>query len=86
MNFDKEFKSDKKLCVFSVGWGGGGGGGGAGVETKTVKTVNLIVKCGKIQKCNYLHNVEHVVRSTFRNMLITFKHIPFNSNFELSSQ
>ena len=30
------------------------------------------VKCGKIQKSNHLHTVEHVVQSTFQNMLITF--------------
>ena len=60
------------MCV----WGGGGGGaagrgcGGACVETKTVSCQT--VKCSKIQKCNYLHNVEHAVQSTFQNMLITF--------------
>ena len=33
---------------------------------------NQNVKCGKIQKSNHLHTVEHVVQSTFQNMLITF--------------
>ena len=37
-----------------------------------------------MQKSNHLHNVEHVVRSTFRIMLITFKHKPYNSNFEFT--
>ena len=45
------------------------GGGGARVETKTVCQT---VKCGKIQKCNYLHNLGHVVQSTFQNILISF--------------
>ena len=31
------------------------------------------VKCGKIQKSKHLHTVEHVVQSTFQNMLITFE-------------
>ena len=37
-------------------------------------------------KSNYLHNVENVVQSTFQNVLITFKHRPYNSYFEFSSK
>ena len=67
MNFDKEAKFDK--TNFGEGGGGGGGGGRPGTETKTVcQTVSNEV----IQKCNYLHSVEHVVQSTFQNTLISF--------------
>ena len=60
MNFDKEAISDKKNL---------GKGAGASTETKTVcQTVSNDV----IQKCNYLHNVEHVAQSTFQNTLISF--------------
>ena len=45
-------------------------GKGGGTETKTVcQTVSNEVK---YKKCNYLHNVEHVVQPTFQNKLITF--------------
>ena len=37
------------------------------------KTVSQTVKRGKRQNSNYLHNVKHVVQSTFQNMCITFK-------------
>ena len=44
--------------------------GGGGTDNKTVcQTVSAEVK---YKKCNYLHNVEHVVKSTLRNVLITF--------------
>ena len=60
MNFDKVAKSDKKKF----------GGKAGGTETKTVcQTVSNEVK---YKKCNYLHNVEHVVQSIFQNKLITF--------------
>ena len=49
----------------------GGGGGGGGAETIAV-CQKQNVKCGKIQKSNHLHTVEHVVQSTFQNMLKTF--------------
>ena len=58
MNFDKEAKSDKKF-----GERGGGGGGGGG---------RRVLKPKQYDKCNYLHNVEHVVQSTFQNTLISF--------------
>ena len=62
MNFNKEATSDKKKF---------GEGGGGGTETKTVcQTVSNEVNT-KI-KYNNLHNVEHVVQSTFQNMLISF--------------
>ena len=77
MNFDKESKSEKtkivglKVCgcglEVGVGWRGGGGGN---AETKTV---NQTVKRGKIQNSNHLHNVGHVILSTFQNMRITVK-------------
>ena len=71
MNFDKESYSDFFLLLLL-----GGGGGGGGAETKTVcQTVSNDVK---YKKCNYLQNVEHVVQSTFQNMLITFKHKPYS--------
>ena len=58
MNFDKEAKSDKKKIGERKG----------GTETKTVcQTMSNEV----IQK-NYLHNVAHVVQSTFQNTVITF--------------
>ena len=46
------------VCV----WGGGGRGD---TESKTVKQT---VKRGKIQTNNRLHNVKHVVQSTFQNI------------------
>ena len=57
--------------------GGGGGGGGertgcgrlACVETKQFARLSNEVK---YEKSNYIHNVEHVVQSTFQNMLTTF--------------
>ena len=67
MNLDKEeSKFEKKcLCVFVCVSVCGGEGGGR-TDTKTVcKTVSLEVKC---RKNNYLHNVEHVVKLTFRNL------------------
>ena len=61
MNFDKEAKSDKNNF---------GEGGGRGTETKTVcQTVSNEVNT---KKCNYLHNLEHVVQSTFQKTLISF--------------
>ena len=70
MNFDKESISKKKKKKKK--WGGGGGGGGGGgwrgggnIETKTVSQA---VKRGKRQKRNHLHNVKHVVQSTFQNV------------------
>ena len=47
------------------GGGGEGGGGGGNIETKTVSQT---VKKGKRQNRNHLHNVKHVVQSTFQNM------------------
>ena len=55
-------KRNLKKC-----WGEGGEGWGA--ETKTVCQM---MKWGKTQKSNYLHNVEDVIQPTFWNMLITF--------------
>ena len=42
-------------------------GGGGGTETKTVcqSASNEV----NTKKCNYLHNVENVVQSTFQNTL-----------------
>ena len=37
-----------------------------------------------MQTSNHLHNVEHVVQSAFRIMLIIFKHKPYHSHFELT--
>ena len=54
MEFDKEFKSEKKKYEFE----GGGGGGGGNIETKTVSQT---VKRDKIQNSNHLHNVKRVV-------------------------
>ena len=63
MNFDKVAKSDKK------NWGRGGGG----TETKTVLGGGGgALKPKQYAKCNYLHNVEYVVQSTFQNTLISF--------------
>ena len=52
------------------GWVGGGRGvgregGRSGGNTET-KTVSQTVKRGKIQNSNHLHNVKHVVQSTFQ--------------------
>ena len=58
MNFDKESKSEKQNV-----WKGGGGGGGGGAKIN--KTVSQIVKRGKIQNSNHLHDVKYVVQSTF---------------------
>ena len=74
MNFDKETKSEFFFFFFFFG-GGGGGGGGGGEE-----------KCSKIQKSNHLHTVEHVVQSTFQNMLITFYAQTLQLLFEFSSK
>ena len=67
MNFDKDSKSEKKKNVgLKVGGGGGEGkGGGGNIETKPVSQT---VKRGKRQNRNHLHNVKHVVQSTFQNM------------------
>ena len=43
-------------------WGGGGGGN---FETRTVSQT---VKRGKRQNRNHLHDLKHVVQSTFQNM------------------
>ena len=40
-------------------------GGGGNIETKTV---SQSVKRGQRQNSNNLHNVKHVVQSTFQNM------------------
>ena len=66
MNFDKgEAKFEKKcLCVCVCVWRGGEGGH---IDTKTAcQTVSVEVK-------HRIHNVEHVVNSTFLNLK--------NSNF-----
>ena len=57
MNFDKEYKSEKKTkCEIECGgWGG----------SKT-KTVIQTVKRGKIQ--NHIHNEKHVVNKHFKNV------------------
>ena len=65
MNFNKESKSEAKRKTCGVEGGGGGGGGGG--EGTVSKTVNQAVKRGKIQNSNNLHNVKHVVQSTFQN-------------------
>ena len=59
----REAQSDKKKLG-----GGGGGGGGGGAALKPKQYARLC----QIQKCNYLHNVEHVVQSSFQNTLISF--------------
>ena len=61
MNFDKEAKADKKQF---------GEGGGGALKPKQQTASNEVNT--KMQKCNYLHNVEHVVQSTFQNTLISF--------------
>ena len=71
MKFDNP-KSEKKKNIFFVEvegvcvcvGGGGGGGGRGGTETKTVSQT---VKTGIIQNSNHLHDVKHVVQSTFQN-------------------
>ena len=62
MNFDKEAKSDKK----NLGKGEVGGG------TETITVCQTVSNEVNTKKCNYLHNVENVVQSTFQNTLITF--------------
>ena len=64
MNFNKEATSDKKK-----NWGKGGGGGGGALKSKQYAR---LCQMRLIQKYNNLHNVEHVVQSTFQNMLISF--------------
>ena len=49
-----------------------GGGGRVRGNTES-KTVSQTVKRGNIQNSNHLHNVKHVVKSTFQNMLINFQ-------------
>ena len=68
------------LIIFFFFWGGGGTGD-ALIPTQYAR-LSTEVKY-KNATNNYLHNVEHVVLSTFRNMLITFEHKPCDSNFEL---
>ena len=58
MNFDKEAKSDKKNF-------GEGRGGGRALKPKQQTVSNEV-------NTKMLHNVEHVVQSTFQNMLISF--------------
>ena len=72
MKFDEESKSEKKKNGGVEGGGGGGGGGGEGGGNIETKTVSQTVKRGKRQNRNHLHNVNHVVQSTFQNMCITF--------------
>ena len=64
MNFDKEPKSEKKTKCGCEGEGGGGGRVRGNTETKKVSQT---VKRGSIQNSNHLHNVKHVVQSTFQN-------------------
>ena len=59
------------VCV-----GGGGGGRMGGTETKTVCQTVQCSNDVNYKKNNNLHNVEHVVESTFRNILINFKTNP----------
>ena len=77
---DRKKKKKKKtigICLFFVlmhyikfqvpvswWWWGGGGRGGGGTETKTLSQT---VKRGIIQNSSHLHNVKHVVQSTFQN-------------------
>ena len=51
--------------------GGGDRGGGWEVNAET-KTVSQTVKRGKIQNSNHLHNVKHVVQSTFQKNVNNF--------------
>ena len=53
--------------IFLMGWGREEGGGG-GLKHKQYARLSNDVIC----KSNHLHNVEHVVQSVFRIMLITF--------------
>ena len=56
------------------GWGGGGGGGrGRGGGNTETKTVSQTVKRGKIQNSNHLHNVKHVVQSTFQKYMYVYE-------------
>ena len=48
-----------------------GGGGGAKVNTEP-KTVSQTVQRGKIQNSNHLHNVKHVIQSTFLKYVNNF--------------
>ena len=70
MNFDKVTNNLNLIFLLLLVVGGGEGGGGAEIITICQKQ-NVI--CGKIQKNNHLHTVEHMVQSTFQNMLITFQ-------------
>ena len=65
MNFDKESKSDFLFLFFFISFFCGGGGGGGGDGGSYCYTIE------KRQKSSHRHNVEHVVQSTFGNMLIT---------------
>ena len=58
MNFDKESKPD----IFFFWGGGGGGGGGEGRGGVNMPKMSISAS-----------TVEHVVQSTFQNMLITFE-------------
>ena len=64
MKFDKgESKSEKMfVCVWR---GGGGGGGGGGTLTQ-----KLYAKLCQLRSSTEIHNVEHVVNSTFLNLKI----------------
>ena len=64
VNFDKEESKFEKKClsVCVCVWREGGGGG---TDTKTAcQTVSVEVNT----EIHYLHNVEHVVKFTFRNL------------------
>ena len=61
MNFDKEgSKFEKNVCVCLCVCVEGRGG--------AALTPKLYAKLCQTQKYNYLHNVEHVVKLTFRNL------------------
>ena len=78
MKFDKESKSDLCIIIFFLGGGGGGGGWGCVLKPKQYARLSNELNI----KSNHLHNEEHVVQSTFQNMLITFVAQTYNSNFE----
>ena len=72
MNFDKEAKSDKNKFG-EEGWGGGGGGGGdRALKPKQYARLCPVSNEVKKMQLSNLHNVEHVVQSTFQNTLISF--------------